>query len=302
MKKRVLIAICCLLLASVLLMSGCTLFDYGDDDTDVPLSTPLSIKYTEYSAIKGNISKSITTTVEIVSHKSEKYAFEEKQFGGGKATTFGTFNVKVGTAVKKGDVLCTSSSGVELKSGIDGVVRFVNSQYTNLKTPDKQIEFGKTMVAVNNEDLSNAYGVFTVDRNELRGYSLGIGSKVTMKKISASPQTTEKYEGVIIGSSEGFTDENMERPTYYEFNVSLENIPDDVKVGDRLSLTYLEAEAKDAILVPASAVYTYAGRSFVYVLDSQGIKRENYVEAGLSDGIMTEIKSGLKLNQRIIQY
>lgn len=309
MKKTSFIALGCVLLTVCLFMSGCSLFNFGEDDSKTPLATPLSVKYTEYSVIKGDISRTFSGTCEIVSVSYERCNFPQRANG----QNFDKYLVKSGQAVKKGDVLCQTREGTQIKSPIDGIVRYTNPSYNTYKKSDVQVNSADTMVIVDPADINNAQALLSVSDGALKGFNMSVGTKVTLTKIGSSGGAKkEAFNETVIGASpkyeiSQYMNRNGEivenaRLLAQEFFISIENISDDVKVGDRLSITYVEEESKDTLLVPVSAVYSYNGRSYVYVLDSQGLKKEVYVETGIANDTMIEIKSGLKYGQKIIEY
>lgn len=77
-------------------------------------------------------------------------------------------------------------------------------------------------------------------------------------------------------------------------------IPADIRVfpGQSATLTINAGEAKDVLVVPATAVEGRYQKGYVYLPD--GTQKE--VEIGLTDGNMVEIRSGLKEGEEILEY
>lgn len=186
----------------------------------------------------------------------------------------------------------------ELKSTVDGTVRYVNPNYINAKRPDTLVQAGEVMVIVDSERLSKSEGVMVLDWYVSTKYSMGTGSMVILSTADKSMEFT----GTIL-STENTMNWNSQTVTYY---IELKNAEKGtVKVGDTLNVRFEEDKDRQAIdvpIVPLSAIYSFEGRSFVYVLDSEGNRRECYVEVGLSDDTFIEIKAGLEVGDTIIQY
>ena len=304
MKYRLLISklagAVCVILAAAMVVCGCSLFDYGDDEGDVPLATPLSVEYTMYNVIKGDIVKTIDGTCTITSFGAVPHCFTVDGYQMKK------IYVKNGAKVEKGDTLAELSDPTEklsekkriITAEVSGTVRYINTKYTISSSADKTVNAGETIIVVDPENMSDAQGFWTKDASDFEKYSIGIGSTVTLWKTVAGGDKIS-FEGEIVGSNE-YDDNQTGSRTYY---IDLSNAPDTVSVGDRLSVSFTDSEqALDCLKIPLKALYSFGDKSFVYVLDSQGLKRECYVEVGISNGTFVEIKSGLELGDQIIEY
>jgi len=287
--------VCLLALAIMIGACGCTLFDYADNKDDVPLATPIKVEYQMYKVIRGNIIRSFSATCTVTSTTKNihKYAF----------TTGGTqlkeYSVRSGDKVEKGDTLAILMNGETLVADAAGYVRYINSAYSKIKTDQAIVQPGEVMVIVDTENIKYAEAVMTVEREVVQGYSIGVKSTVSLAKIQTGGKQGEAFEAKVTGSSD-LADAWSQTVTYY---ISLKNAPDDIEVGDKLSVTFTEDEkAENCLMIPVSALYSFEDRHFVYVLDSQGLKRECYVEIGLKSDSFVEIKSGLELGQQIIQF
>lgn len=183
----------------------------------------------------------------------------------------------------------------DIKATIDGVVKYTNRSYTT-SVNGKNVIAGDILVIVEPKTLALAQGVMTRETAEVSRYTIGINSKVTLRPDTG--KNREEFTGTIIGTSGGSDSTTV-------FFIDLSEAPESIKVGDRLSVTFEEDEAKQALKalkVPKDVVEVYGGRTFVYVLDSQGLRRERYVELGISDENYYEIKSGLEEGEAIIQF
>jgi multidrug efflux pump subunit AcrA (membrane-fusion protein) len=186
----------------------------------------------------------------------------------------------------------------ELKTEIDGTVRYINTRFTIGRDPNAQVTPGECMVVVDPESMDDAQGIMTVEASTAAKYTMGIHSTVSLTRSGASVDKTP-FEAKIIGSSQAAGTDGQS----ISYFIDLSGVPEDIKVGDRLTVTFVEEEkALNCLKIPVSALYSFEGRNFVYVLDSQGLRRECYVEVGISDDSFVEIKSGLELGQQIVQY
>lgn len=331
MKKRgtisKLLACGCLVAALCVPVCGCELFNYGDEGKDVPLSTPLPVEYKMYEVVKDTIKPELEDICKV-------------QSGGGVAHTYEYANLPLeryevmpGQHVEKGDVLAVLRTdaaesrieeleaqeggwgafwGVsgsdevrnavehkELKAKVSGTVRYVNTSYIGdyRKPNENYVTAGDTMVIIDAENLKNSQGVMVLYEHVARKFTIEEGT--TLKLYTA--ETNTEFAGEVLYKVKT-NNWNSETITYY---ISLANAPGEVKVGDTLKVKYTEGEEKQAVdvpVVPLSAVYTYEGRSFVYILDEDGKKRECYIEVGLSDDTKVEVKDGLKEGDKIIYY
>lgn len=331
--QRILTAACALLVLSSAL-AGCGLFNYGESGREVALSTPIKVEYKMYQVIKGDIRKTFSGMCTVTSLEVNRYSFEVSGY------PLEAMLARTGQRVSAGDVLAKLNvaaareeleqindaleNGVlnsiqrrlytyqketiesviensELKSTVDGVVRYINTKYTIGRDPNMTVDPGEIMVVVDPEDLGNAQGIMSVEYSTAQKYTMGVGSPVTVTKSSSAGGEPISFESTIIGSSDyvQFYGDTAS-VTYF---IDLAGAPEGIKVGDRLSVNFEEeTKAIGCLKIPTSALYSFEGRNFVYVLDSQGLRRECYVEVGLSDDSFVEIKSGLELGQQIVQY
>ena len=74
----------------------------------------------------------------------------------------------------------------------------------------------------------------------------------------------------------------------------------DLESGDRGTLTLTLDTRSDALYVVSKAISSAGGRSFVYYMDDEGMRRMQEVETGLETGKLTEIVSGLDEGDEII--
>lgn len=226
---------------------------------------------------------------------------------GENSSTANAAYAKYNAALQARDVLQAQMDDSALVAENDGTVRYVNARFTRLDEPNATVVAGEVIVVVDPEDRDNAHAVFELSPISLNTYHIGLGTELSLYKINnASVEQGERFTGKVIGTSQlPAADGTPEIPTdaaLVSFYISLENAPADVAVGDNLSVTYVEAEVHDCLIIPLSALYQYGDKEFVYQLDSQGLRRECYVETGLRNDMFVEIVSGLEEGDVIIQY
>ncbi len=320
------------MLALCLFLCSCGLFNYGEKEDVVALSTPIKVEYKMYQVIRGDIKRELTGTCSVTSFGAVKYSFSV----GGYALE--GYSVRSGQAVKKGDVLATmkvdaavqrieeidrelDAGGLnslakrvlqaersymekvvadkEIVSTVDGTVRYINTKFTIGRDQNVEITPGEIMVVVDPEIMSDAQGVMILESSVAKKYTIGLHSDVTLTTSSAASADRKSFHGKIVGASNSVTWDS-DTITYY---IDLSEAPEGIKVGDRLSVRFEEDNQAIGVLkIPTSALYSFEGRNFVYVLDSQGLRRECYVEIGISDDSFVEIKAGLEAGQQIVQY
>ena len=343
--KAFLLTVC-----AAVLLNGCNLFNYEDQNHKVALSTPRAAEYTKRNVIRGSIERAYSGVAAVQSFSGQRYSFT---YGGSYVSAI---NVRLGDTVKAGDALVTldtsalkkdlaraednmnylktlydetvTASGENsasassaylnyrdaervyeglkdlmensvLRSEVDGCVRYINTKYTASASddPNRTVVPGETMVVVDPEDKESSFAVFRIKYGE-ESYSMGIGTEVSLKKTNS--KDAETFTGKIVGSS-NLSYENSEIQADIYYYVSLENAPDDISVGNNLSVNYIEESAENCILIPSECLYEFESREFVYILDSQGFKRECYVETGIKSDTFVQILSGLEEGDVIIQ-
>ena len=164
------------------------------------------------------------------------------------------------------------------KSGRDGDVIQPYKAIVGLSNPESLV------VAV---DLSSS---------ELGKLELGQPAKLV---VTALP--TDLFEGEVISiPSLGVVATAGQGPASRTVRITY-NGPDTVEVGDLVRVT-IEVEKKDnVVVVPSRVIRSFAGRRFVRVVTDTGRRQEIDVKIGIADDEFTEIVSGLKEGQVVIE-
>lgn len=87
--------------------------------------------------------------------------------------------------------------------------------------------------------------------------------------------------------------------TIYEVDILPETIPSFFRSGMSANVSVAEKEKKDVLIIPAEAVTKKEGIDTVTVRSVAGL-RTKAVETGMSDGVHTEISSGLKAGDVVV--
>ncbi|WP_088283867.1 efflux RND transporter periplasmic adaptor subunit [Kineosporia sp. A_224] len=114
--------------------------------------------------------------------------------------------------------------------------------------------------------------------------------------VTLSATDTEVAGTVTNVSVSGTTSSNV---VTYPVTVTLDEVPDGVRLGASVSVSITTGSAEDAIVVPASAVTTTGNRSTVTVLDN-GTEKRVAVEVGIEGDSGVQITSGLTVGQTVV--
>ncbi len=81
--------------------------------------------------------------------------------------------------------------------------------------------------------------------------------------------------------------------------VELDKMPPNLTRGTPVGVTVITQRKENAVVIPASALRTYGGRTYVQVVDDKG-KREVDVEVGQQTSTEVEIVKGLEPGQKVV--
>ena len=152
----------------------------------------------------------------------------------------------------------------------------------------------KSIVGLSNpESLVVAVDLGASDLGKLE---LGQAAKLV---VTALP--TDVYEGEVISiPSLGVVATAGQGPASRTARITY-NGPDTVEIGDLVRVT-IEVQKKDnVVVVPSRVIRSFAGRRFVRVVTDSGRRQEVDVKIGIADDDFTEVESGLKEGQVVIE-
>lgn len=175
-----------------------------------------------------------------------------------------------------------------LKSGIKGTVVQVNVQEGNpapLQNP---------LVVIT--DLKQLY--VEADLNEVDAGKVHTGQEV---KISGQVLTGDLKGEVKTVSPEASVQPNMQGNSApaVGVEVTLAQIPPELKPGYSVNLKILVAAKKGVLAVPQEALFQEGNQNFVYTI-ANGKLHKTEVNLGIADDVNQEITSGLKSGDRVV--
>jgi HlyD family secretion protein len=128
--------------------------------------------------------------------------------------------------------------------------------------------------------------------------SVKIGQKVNIK-LDSSPNT--QYEGKVISVSLApVANPQNSGVVVYEVEVGFVTPPPEVKLGMSATVDIISIERLDTLIIPSRAVKTDSqGKIVIDVMVNQKIETRQ-IQTGVSDGINTEVISGLNSGEIVI--
>jgi macrolide-specific efflux system membrane fusion protein len=98
-----------------------------------------------------------------------------------------------------------------------------------------------------------------------------------------------------------FEAKTVNNVTTYTVDVLPRETPDFMRSGMTATVTFQVASKEGVLLVPSDAIRTEQGASYVLLPSAEGRPERRTVQTGLSDGPRTEIVSGLKEGEQVLQ-
>ncbi|MEG2140105.1 MAG: efflux transporter periplasmic adaptor subunit, partial [Bilophila sp.] len=113
--------------------------------------------------------------------------------------------------------------------------------------------------------------------------------------------TDGSYKTTSSGSvpSSSSSSASASAAVYYYGNSIVDNKDGPLRIGMTIRSTITVAEVKDALLAPSVAITTLNGTKSVRVLTPTG-EEQKTVTTGLSDGVNTQILTGLEAGEEVI--
>ncbi len=178
-----------------------------------------------------------------------------------------------GSVSARGGASGSVSAGTSGSSSVSGTSSA--SDYSAYEAPAFSIAAqDETVVSVN------------VDELDILSIEEGQTAEITIDALEE-----QSFEGKITDISQAVSGSGS---TKYPVEITIGRT-DDMRMGMSVSATITIDEAKDAVLIPVSALQERGGRTFVYTESSEDgtLSGETEVTTGLSDGSRAEIISGL---------
>jgi HlyD family secretion protein len=169
---------------------------------------------------------------------------------------------------------------------IDGVVAIRNVQIGQIISSGISNVGGGTTVMVLS-DLSRIFALATVDESDIGAVKLGQNVRVT---VDAFPRI--RFEGEV----KRISTRGVSASSVVTFEVKIEVLGDGktlLKPEMTANVEITIAEERNALQIPADAVFRKEGKSKVLVNKPDGTSEERVVEVGITDGASTQILKGL---------
>jgi len=316
----------------IALLTGCELFPKEETLLAPPLMEPVAVSYSTVKAKRGDIVKTIRGSGNFVSIES-KYMFFEARGGRLK-----DIYVRHGDVVKKGDLLAelyTDDLDYEIKmqelnlkkvrltynqlkesnadkytlqrAAIDVEIANMNLERLKKQKAETQLVSDMDGVVIYVDTRLSPGDNISVFQNIIRVadpeklYLAYSGSNMTNFFMGAEVEVTIKdkqYKGKVISTPSSVPPDGDENLKNY-VGIEVENLPEDVKMGDNAQITLILDESRDTIIVPKQAVRNYMGRKYVNVLEN-GLNNERDVEIGIETATEVEILEGVEEGEEII--
>lgn len=123
-----------------------------------------------------------------------------------------------------------------------------------------------------------------------------IGQKVY---VTAEALSEQQFAGKVtavnampVGASSGLVN--------YAAEVEIENPPAELRDGMSCTITFVNKEVTNCLLIPYQSVRMENGRQLVTVLDENGQTNDREIITGFSDGTNVEVIEGLNANETIV--
>ena len=171
----------------------------------------------------------------------------------------------------------------QIVAGMDGTVMYVRT-YDDGDTSTENATFIKL------SDTESS--MFSVETEYYDFLHPGDTFDITCSKVVYPAQVVTAAE---LGIAE--PEPNGEKRTVF---LKLLEPAVDLESGDRGTLTLTLDTREDVLYVDSKAISTADGKSFVYYIDEQGMRRMQEITTGLETGKLTEILSGLDEGDEII--
>lgn len=193
----------------------------------------------------------------------------------------------------------TNLSYTTITSPIDGVIisipvsvgQTVNS---NQSTPTivQVADINKMLIKaeVAEGDITKVKNGMEVEISSLANPELKYKSTVQSVDLATSTLTDDEYSESVSNSS----------AVYYYANIILDNTDNNLRIGMTTTNTITIKAENNILLVPTVAVQKVDNKNIVKVLKEKNQVETREVIVGISDGLSTEIKDGLKEGEEII--
>jgi multidrug efflux pump subunit AcrA (membrane-fusion protein) len=191
--------------------------------------------------------------------------------------------VKEGALVKKGDVLLTNSEGEEIKAEIDGEVAKLYTKNNSHAMKGSQL--------IDIVDYTNKQIKVKVDEYDLKYVSVNQEVAVTIHALE------KEIKGKVSSISKEATNENG-----VSYFTAMIDFPKDesIRIGMSAEAKILKQNATEVTTLPMKAIqFDGSQKSYVMVPSEKGKPTKKYIQIGINDGTVVEVKEGMKSGDKV---
>ncbi len=318
-----------ILVSSAILLTSCsTLFPKEEAALTVPLVTPAAIEYKTQAVTKGSIVNQVKMTGKVIA------SVEQSLYFTADSSRLTAINVAAGDAVKKGDVLASSDTGnLDYQINMQKLeVQKAELQYNALPdgtteksiaglTLDQQkLQLQQLRKQKADTEIEAPYdGVITYVNKTALGENVPAYTTVitiadpTTRILVSDTTVTEPISvgaaaDVTLRDNTTTTAEVMETPDTIADDSKYVNctffsitgdVPDGLKIGSTVDITYITAEEDNVIVIPKKYIVSTNNRKYVSVL-VDGLRTEKDVTVGITNDTDAEILTGLSEGDLLI--
>ena len=324
-------AVLCILAAGVL-TSSCNFLPTEEEELAPPLMQPAKIEYKTEPVVLGTLVQQIRMTGNFVAESTKALSFENL---GGRLKAM---NVRLGEAVKAGDLLVELDSGsieyqikmqeIEIEKGNLTISQLKASKADkySMKRAQLDLEQQEMQLAELQRQMDATRILSPIDGEIIYITSTSIGEYINAYEIVCKVADTSSLVLVTRSDKSGelpigakvsveylkqeYTGEIVANPSTL-FNDPDENlrksaiirldsgVPAKASLGTDARLVYVQERRENVIVLPRTQINLMSGRRYVNVLED-GIRVEKDVEVGLTTDTEAEIIKGLAVGDLVI--
>ena len=188
-----------------------------------------------------------------------------------------------------------SESSTLIRSTVTGLILDVPVKVGNSVILSNTFNDGTTIATVAN--MNDLIFRGNIDETEVGRLNTGMSMKITIGALQ-----NLKFDARLEYISPKATEQNGANQFEIKAAVNLPTSGEQIRSGYSANAEIVLAEARHVMSVPESAIEFEGDNTFVYIVKGTG-KDKTYecrkVVTGLSDGLNIEIKSGLRMNERV---
>ena len=180
--------------------------------------------------------------------------------------------------------------GATIVSPIDGYVTVVNSAVGQAITPEDG-------AVIKVEDMLNPQVQVNIDETDMENFAAGCPVVVTFDSL-----TGQTFPGVVTQVEPSLV--SVQSVSMVQGLVALERKQTasgkTLPLGLSGTVEVTCQQVKGVLIIPAQGLYEQNASTYVYVLNAQDQPEKRTVEVGLKTVALAEIKSGLKVGEKVI--